>query len=68
MGLIRPTCFQSFDMGQIMIARKMNREFNMPVICYCQMLGLAQGLQPKEVGLHVHRIKIDKIMEIISEE
>jgi heterodisulfide reductase subunit B2 len=66
MGLICPTCFNSFDMGQIIIARKKEREFNMPVIYYCQMLGLAQGLKPEEVGLHMHRIKIDKIMEMIS--
>jgi len=67
MGLICPTCFNSFDIGQIMIARKMNREFNLPVIYFCQLLGLAQGFTPEEVGLHMHRIKIDQIMEIISE-
>ena len=67
MGLICPTCFNSFDMGQILIARKMNREFNLPVIYFCQLLGLAQGLAPEEVGLHLHRIKIDRIMEMIGD-
>jgi len=67
MGLICPTCFNSFDMGQILIARKMNREFNLPVIYFCQLLGLAQGLAPEEVGLHLHRIKIDSIMEKIRQ-
>ncbi|MDZ7336826.1 MAG: CoB--CoM heterodisulfide reductase iron-sulfur subunit B family protein, partial [candidate division KSB1 bacterium] len=66
MGLICPTCFNSFDMGQILIARKKNREFNLPVIYFCQMLGLAQGFAPEEVGLHLHRIKIDRIMEMIG--
>ncbi len=66
MGLICPTCFNSFDMGQILIARKMNREFNLPVIYFCQLLGLAQGFRPEEVGLHLHRIKIDGIMEKIK--
>jgi len=66
MGLICPTCFNSFDMGQILIARKKNREFNLPVIYFCQLLGLAQGLAPEEVGLHLHRIKIDRIMEMIG--
>ena len=63
MGLICPTCFNSFDMGQILIARKMGREFNLPVIYFCQLLGLAQGMSPEDVGLHMHRIKIDSIME-----
>ncbi|MFZ5515338.1 MAG: CoB--CoM heterodisulfide reductase iron-sulfur subunit B family protein [Candidatus Zhuqueibacterota bacterium] len=66
MGLICPTCFNSFDMGQIMISRKMNREFNLPVIYFCQLLGLAQGFSPEEVGLHLHRIKFDSIMAKIG--
>ena len=66
MGLICPTCFNSFDMGQILIARKMNREFNLPVIYFCQLLGLAQGFSPEDVGLHLHRIKVDRIMEMIG--
>lgn len=63
MGLICPTCFSSFDLGQIMIARKLKRAFNIPVIYFCQLLGLAQGLNPEEVGLHLHRIKADEIVE-----
>ena len=66
MGLICPTCFNSFDLGQMMIARKMNRNFDIPVIYFCQLLGLAQGLTPEEVGLHVHRVKADKALEKIS--
>jgi len=65
MGLICPTCFNSFDLGQLTIARKMNRVFDMPVIYYCQLLGLAQGLAPEEVGLHTHRVKVDKVLEKI---
>ena len=66
MGLICPTCFNSFDMGQILIARKMNRQFNLPVIYFCQLLGLAQGFAPEEIGLHLHRIKVDRIIEMIG--
>ncbi|MEO0138175.1 MAG: CoB--CoM heterodisulfide reductase iron-sulfur subunit B family protein [candidate division WOR-3 bacterium] len=62
MGLICPTCFSSFDLGQLMIARKKGREFNIPVIYLFQLLGLAQGLSPEEVGLHTHRVKPDKIL------
>jgi len=61
MGLICPTCFSSFDLGQLTIARKMNETYNLPVIYFCQLLGLAQGMSPEEVGLHLHRIKIDSI-------
>lgn len=66
MGLICPTCFSSFDLGQIIIARKRGKDFNIPVIYYFQLLGLAQGLKPDEVGLHYHRIKLDPIIEKIQ--
>jgi heterodisulfide reductase subunit B len=62
MGLICPTCFSSFDMGQLMIARKKGKTFNIPVIYIFQLLGLAQGLSAEEVGLHKHRIKADKVL------
>jgi len=63
MGLICPTCFSSFDLGQLMIARKKGRQYNIPVIYLFQLLGLAQGLKPEEVGLHTHRVKVDKVLE-----
>ncbi len=63
MGLICPTCFSSFDLGQIIIARQRQKEFNIPVIYYFQLLGLAQGLKPEELGLHLHRVKLDKVMK-----
>ncbi len=66
MGLICPTCFSSFDLGQILLARKRNREYNIPVIYLFQLLGLAQGLKPEEVGLHTHRVKVDKVLEKIA--
>jgi len=66
MGLICPTCFSSFDLGQIMISRKKGKTFNIPVIYIFQLLGLAQGLTAEEVGLHTHRIKADKVLEKIK--
>lgn len=67
MGLICPTCFSSFDLGQIMISRKKGKNYNIPVIYLFQLLGLAQGLTAEQVGLHIHRIKADKVLERIKE-
>jgi heterodisulfide reductase subunit B len=66
MGLICPTCFSSFDLGQIMLARKRGKEYNIPVIYLFQLIGLAQGLKPEDVGLHMHRVKVDKVLEKIA--
>jgi heterodisulfide reductase subunit B len=66
MGLVCPTCFSSFDLGQILISRKKGKTYNIPVIYLFQLLGLAQGLKPEQVGLHTHRIKADKVLEKIK--
>lgn len=66
MGLICPTCFSSFDIGQIMISRKRGKNYNIPIIYLFQLLGLAQGFGPEEVGLHIHRVKADKVLEKIE--
>ena len=66
MGLICPTCFDQFDLGQITLGRKLKIKLDVPVIYYFQLLGLAQGLQPKEVGLHMHKVKADRLMDLVA--
>jgi heterodisulfide reductase subunit B len=66
MGLICPTCFDEFDLGQIVLGRKLNKTFDVPIVYYFQLLGLAQGLEPKEVGLHMHKVKADRIFDMVT--
>ena len=63
MGLICPTCFDEFDVGQIVLGRKLGRKFNVPIVYYFQLLAIAQGLNPEEVGLHMHKVKMDAILD-----
>ena len=63
MGLICPTCFSSFDLGQIVAGRKKNTTFDIPVIYYFQLLGLAQGFSPEGLGLDLHKVKAGKILD-----
>lgn len=70
MGMICPTCFSSFDLGQIMLARKYkdsprDQQMISPVY-YFQLLGLAQGLSPEEVGLNRHKLKLDSVLQKIG--
>jgi len=67
MGLICPTCFSSFDLGQIVVGRKKGTKFDIPVIYYFQLLGLAQGLTPEELGLNLHKVKADSIIAGLGE-
>ena len=66
MGLICPTCFSSFDLGQIVVGRKKNTKFDIPVIYYFQLLGLAQGLTAEDVGLGLHKVKADRVLERVG--
>ena len=60
--VICPQCFYQFDMGQVMASRKANLNFNMPVLYYLQLLGLAMGHSLEEMQYGMHRVK-DKNLE-----
>jgi len=66
MGLICPTCFDEFDLGQIILGRKLKKTFDLPIVYYFQLLGIAQGLDPKAVGLHMHKVNVDSILNVIA--
>ncbi len=63
LGLICPTCFDSFDIGQLRISRKFKKDFQIPVLYYFQLLALAQGATVEDVGINFHKIMPDKFLE-----
>jgi len=56
LGLICPTCFDSFDIGQLRVSRHFQKEIQIPVIYYFQLLALAQGATIEQVGIPYHKI------------
>jgi heterodisulfide reductase subunit B len=66
MGLICPTCFDEFDLGQIVLGRKVKKKFDVPIVYYFQLLGLAQGLSVEEVGLNMHKVKANRLVEMVA--
>ncbi len=61
-----PFCFLTLDMGQLMMKSKFQEEYNMPVLHYAELLSLALGIDPKELALEFHKIKVDKVVNKIS--
>lgn len=59
MGVICPSCFNEFDLGQIILARERGHNFQIPITYFFQLLGLAQGFSAREMGLDRHKIKAD---------
>ncbi len=66
MGVICPSCFDSFDTGQLRVARSRGLDFTVPPVYYFQLLALAQGLSPAEVGLDRHKLKPESLLEKIA--
>ncbi len=52
-----PLCHLNLDLQQPLAARTVGRELNMPILHLPQLVGLALGLSPKELGLARHVVK-----------
>ena len=63
MGVICPSCFDSFDTGQLKIARKHKLGFTIPPVYYFQLLAVAQGLEAAAVGLDRHKLAPTRLLE-----
>lgn len=66
LSVICPSCFEQFDMGQIVLSRRSKDMEKIPIFYLTQLIGLALGMSYKEVGLEVHRIKAKKLLEEIK--
>lgn len=58
-----PFCFVQFEIGQLEVRRQFNETYNIPILHYPQLLGLAMGMGPRELGLHTHKIKTEDLLK-----
>ena len=54
-SLTCPSCFMQYDSRQYLM-QKSGEKLNVPIIYYPEMLGLAMGFMPRELGMDMHRI------------
>lgn len=58
-----PACRIQYDLGQMEIRSRYKEDYGIPVLQYPQLLGLAMGISPDELGISFHKVKADKILE-----
>ena len=57
MSLVCPFCNVMYDDSQRRIESMFDVSYNLPVFLYPQLLGLAMGFDPREIGLNMNRVK-----------
>jgi heterodisulfide reductase subunit B len=58
-----PLCFTNLDANQGHIRNRAGNKFNMPILALTQLMGIAFGLKPKELGLNKNISPAVKAME-----
>jgi succinate dehydrogenase / fumarate reductase cytochrome b subunit len=58
-----PLCHLNLDLQQPLAERYAGRELGMPVLHLPQLVGLALGLDPKELGLNRHVVKPSSVID-----
>jgi succinate dehydrogenase / fumarate reductase cytochrome b subunit len=61
-----PLCHMSLDIYQDRAGRAVNTELNLPILHLPQLLGLAMGIPPKELGVARHLVPVDSIIRRIE--
>ncbi|MCW3985277.1 MAG: CoB--CoM heterodisulfide reductase iron-sulfur subunit B family protein [Candidatus Bathyarchaeota archaeon] len=60
--LMCPLCGSMYDRNQRVIERRFNVAYNLPVLFYPQVLGLALGIDPKDLELGMNRVKTSDLL------
>jgi len=62
MATICPLCQQSYETRQKRISKMMKEKISVPVIYLTQLIGLARGMSPREVGLDLNTSPVEKLL------
>ena len=57
-----PSCFQQFDLNQAALQRA-NENIHVPVLYLSELIGLAYGHEPEELGLDMHRVSVQPFLD-----
>ncbi len=58
-----PLCHANLDGRQQQINRKFGTAFNMPIFYFTELMGLAFGIEAKELGIHKHLTEVEDFLK-----
>jgi heterodisulfide reductase subunit B len=58
-----PSCFQQMDTNQKKAGTQANKEYNIPVLYLTELMALAFGANPDDIGLKFHRTRLSALLE-----
>jgi succinate dehydrogenase / fumarate reductase cytochrome b subunit len=62
-----PLCHLNLDLQQPDAAKYVERDLGMPVLHFPQLVGLALGLEPKELGMNKHVVKTADVQRKVAQ-
>ncbi len=67
MVLVCPFCDIMYDVNQRRIEKQAGEQYGIPVLFLPQLIGLALGLSPDELGLRLNRVSVRKLLKKLGE-
>jgi heterodisulfide reductase subunit B len=58
-----PLCHANLDGRQQQINEKFNTGFKIPILYFTELMGLAMGIKPKDLGLFKHLTEVDDFLK-----
>ncbi|MHA1266448.1 MAG: CoB--CoM heterodisulfide reductase subunit B [Candidatus Helarchaeota archaeon] len=56
-------CHFQFDVGQQELNKAQGTNYNLPIVFYTQLLGIALGMSPLEMGLETHQTSVQSFLD-----
>jgi len=66
MILLCPFCNIMYESNQRKIEKVYGTEYKLPILFYPQLLGLAMGMEPDELGMKMNRVKPSELLKKIN--
>jgi heterodisulfide reductase subunit B len=65
-ALVCPACYQQFDFNQRELNKRNETNYNIPIFYLSELVALAFGYKPEELGFNFHRVKPLPLLEQIG--